>query len=141
MSSEIITTGHRGSYLHPLVSNKPTKLNLTHSPDFVPQAAAILARAFIADPTLIYLLSLPEQEFPDYLPKYLEVLLTAATMNGASISQISDWKSCGVVMPAGAYVGNFWTAIQAGWVKVFWKLGPLGAYQVQLSDSHVFINE
>lgn len=81
----------------------------------------------------MYLLSLPEQEHPAYLPKYLEVLLTAATMNGASIAQIGDWKSCGIVMPAGAYVGNLWTAVQAGWVKVLWKLGWAG-YQVCLFD-------
>jgi hypothetical protein len=95
----------------------------------VPQATALLGEAFITDPTITYLLSLPEQEHTTYLPKFMEVLLTAATMNEASISQIGDWKSCGVLMPSGADLGNVWTAVQAGWVKVFWKLG-WGGYQV-----------
>lgn len=125
MSSDIIKTGHRGSHctFHLNFTYKIHEVQPNTQSEFIPQTATLLSKAFIADPTLLWILSLPEHEHPTYLPTYLKVLLTAATMNGASIAQIDDWKSCGVVMPAGAYVGNFWTAVQAGWMKVMWKLG------------------
>lgn len=87
---------------------------------------------------MTYILSsLTDTERPSYFPIYFKTLLTAATLNGASISCIKssgseseegsgEWESCGVLMPQGADVGNVWTAVQAGWLGVLWKLGWKG---------------
>ncbi|PVH85718.1 hypothetical protein DL98DRAFT_36787 [Cadophora sp. DSE1049] len=114
---------------------------ITGHRDFVPPATTLLSTAFLTDPTMTYILSsLSESERPAYLPIYFKTLLTAATLNGASISCITnaesgEWDSCGVLMPQDADVGNMWTAVQAGWLGVLWKLGWRGYQRMAIETA------
>jgi hypothetical protein len=103
---------------------------------------------------ITYALStLPKQERDAYLPEYFTALLTAATLNCASIDYVegapegssgddgahdadgkmpeglasSEWKSVGVLMPPGKRVDNPWTLLQAGLLGATWKVGLRGA--------------
>ena len=58
-----------------------------------------------------------------YLPKYFDVLLTAAAMNNAIFDEADDWKACGVLMPPGCRVDNTWTLIPAGFFPMLWNIG------------------
>lgn len=103
----------------------------------VPAASSLFSRAFMSDPVIRYMLSsMPAGKRAAYLPIYFSTLLTAATMNRASIESIADrignaaehdgeggnavhdefgeWKCCGVLMPPGETVDNPWTLLPAG---------------------------
>ena len=58
-----------------------------------------------------------------YLPKYFTVLLTAATLNHASIDEVNGWESCGILLPPGYKVDNPLTLLPAGFFSVLWTVG------------------
>ncbi|CAM6086999.1 unnamed protein product [Calypogeia fissa] len=122
-TSEISTSGH-GNSRH-----------------LVPAATSLLSRAFMSDPVINYMLSsMPAKKRAAYIHDYFNALLTAATMNQASIEWIGDrigngsekeekeegegaqWKCCGVLMPPGKRVDNPWTLLPAGLVKMAWMV-------------------
>jgi ribosomal protein S18 acetylase RimI-like enzyme len=97
----------------------------------VPPAVSVLAPAFAHDPVISYMLNnLTRAARLAYLPAYFRALLTAATLNGASISEADGWASCAVVMPPGADVGNPWTLVPAGLVGILWTLGVRGCWKM-----------
>jgi hypothetical protein len=63
-----------------------------------------------------------------YLPSYFSALLKAASLNGASFDEASEWGSCGVLMPPGKRVDNFWTLVPAGFVGMLGQIGVGGCW-------------
>ncbi|MCJ1231965.1 hypothetical protein MMC12_008645, partial [Toensbergia leucococca] len=95
-------------------------------------ATALLSEAFEDDPTIVYLLSFPTKaQQLAYTPTYFRTLLTAAALNNASIDEVDDWKSCGIMMPPDSSLTNPLTLIPAGFASVIWTLG-LGGLQRML---------
>lgn len=83
--------------------------------------------------------SLPEEERLAYLPAYFEILLTAAAINHASIEEIGDWKSCGVMIPPGEKLngGGAKMMLKVGFQNMLWRL-RWGGYGVFI-PSFVFL--
>jgi hypothetical protein len=76
---------------------------------------------------ITYLLhTLPLAKRASYLPNYFAALLKAAALNGGTFEEVGDWKSCGVLIPPGSRVDNFWTLLPAGFLGVAWTLGVGG---------------
>ncbi|TVY78233.1 putative N-acetyltransferase [Lachnellula suecica] len=106
----------------------------TGGKEYVPGAATVFSNAFKTDPTINYLLSsLPAAERELYRPKFFQVLASAAILNGGTIEEIDDFKSCGIMMPPGKDVGNPLSWVQAGFVGMLWKLG-IGGVRKMLNE-------
>ena len=58
-----------------------------------------------------------------YLPRFFHTLLTAAAMNNASLDEVDDWWSCGVLLPPGRRFDNPLTALPADLLAVLWNVG------------------
>jgi hypothetical protein len=70
--------------------------------------------------------SMPAAERAAYLPNYFSVLLKAAALNGATFEEANGWASCGVLVPPGKRVDNFWTLLPAGFAGMAWRVGRGG---------------
>lgn len=62
----------------------------------------------------------------EYLPQLFHVLIKAAVLNDATITEIDDWQACAVWLPPGKKVDNWATNFQAGFLRVLWDLGIYG---------------
>ncbi|MCJ1228885.1 hypothetical protein MMC12_005549 [Toensbergia leucococca] len=133
MKDSTITTGGRGKAL----TLHTCPIHLTTPLERVEAATALLSEAFADDPTIVYLLSLPTKAHQlAYTPTYFHTLLTAAALNNASIDEVDDWKSCGIMMPPDSSITNPLTLIPAGFPSVIWTLG-LGGLQVTRQFLHL----
>ena len=95
--------------------------------DYLPQATALLTRAFAEDPVIQFMLcDLSNAEKREYLPEYMHVLLKASMLNDAAFQEANDWSCCAVWMPPGKRVDNLWTVLPAGLIGVLFKLGISG---------------
>lgn len=90
----------------------------------VQNATEVLSKAFETDPTITFLLnSMSHEQRLKYLPKYFSALVSAAALNHASIEEVDDWKSCGVLVPPGYKIDNPFTLLPAGFLSVLWTIG------------------
>jgi hypothetical protein len=141
MPDPTITTGGKGTYPSPPHKNAPPhkpkplllpKTNLPHPPpptDRLPQATTLLSLAFATDPVITYLLhSMSATARAAYLPSYFSALLKAASLNGARFDEAGEWGSCGVLVPPGKRVDNFWTLVPAGFVGMLGRIGVGGCW-------------
>src|SRR5580700_5416383 len=125
MSDPVITTGGKGNppIPPPLIRRTPK----TRSTDRLPPSSTLLSLAFVHDPVITYILySMPPKKRRAYLPSYFSALLKAAALNSATFEEANGWGSCGVLMPPGKRVDNFWTLLPAGLAGMAWMVGAGG---------------
>lgn len=93
------------------------------------QTATNLARCFESDPVLTFMLNAHDRtKRLALLPDYFHVLIKAAILNSAVITEIDDWSACAVWMPPGKSADNWATNFQAGFLRVFWQVGGVGVW-------------
>lgn len=98
-----------------------------HAVDYIAPAIALYSKVFTTDPVITYMLgNLSDEERIAYLPAYFKVLLTAASLNGATFSEVEDWASCTILLPPGKRVDNWRTFWEAGLLGVMWNTGYTG---------------
>lgn len=86
-----------------------------------------LSKCFVDDPVLTFLQNnKPRDQRLSYLPHLFRVLVKAAVLNDAVITEINDWEACAIWMPPGKKVDNWATNVQAGFFSVLWNLGIWG---------------
>lgn len=44
-------------------------------------------------------------------------------MNNCILAEADDFKSCGMLMPPGCHVDNFWALLPAGIIGLLWDVG------------------
>ena len=49
-------------------------------------------------------------------------------MNNAIFGEVDGFKCCGVLLPPGCRVDNFWTLIPAGILRLLWNVGISGCW-------------
>lgn len=62
------------------------------------------------------------------LPGYFHVIIKAAILNDAIVTEIDNWSACAVWMPPGKSVDNWATNFQAGFLRAFWNVGAVGVW-------------
>lgn len=104
----------------------------TNKTERVQRGARLYEEAFRDDPVIRYMLGLPEKSKDDYLCRYFRCLLTAASLNGATFTEMDDWSSCCVTMSPGQRIDNFWTLLPAGMLGIVWHLGLGGLRRIMM---------
>ena len=89
--------------------------------------AKLNGRVFDNDPVLAYmLLNLSREERLKYLPVYWGILIKAALLNKALITEADGWKAASVLIPPESHIENVWTLLPAGILSVLWRIGFSG---------------
>lgn len=121
-----VTTGGKGT--HPSPGQQAYKL-ISRLLEYLQQAVECLSKCFHDDPVLTFLLNSKTREGRiAYLLQYFHVLLKAAILNEASITELNGFSSCAIWMHPGRKVENWWTLVPAGFFKVLWDLGVAGCW-------------
>lgn len=108
------------------------------TPTYLSKTATHLSKCFETDPVLTFMLNAhPQAKRLALLPGYFQVIIKAAILNNAIITEVDDWSACAVWMSPGKSVDNWATNFQAGFIKAFWEVGMVGVwvcYSILLDD-------
>lgn len=119
------------------------RINTNACPEYLEKATEVIARNFVDDPAMRFMLSdLEESERLKYLPSFIHSLLKASALNKGSFQEANDWSCAAVWMPPGEKIDNPWTLIPSGMIGILFKLGINGCRGSLLhfqSFSHISI--